>query len=390
MYNIKTLNEISPVYESMLSANEYNVSADIENPDAIIVRSAAMHGMEIPASLMAVGRAGAGVNNIPLEDMGKAGVVVFNSPGANANAVKELAIAALLMASRDILGSIEWTKTIKGKGADVPKLVEKGKGQFTGPEIMGKTLGVIGLGGVGGLVANAANSLGMCVLGYDPYLSVQHAWRLSRAIEHAKSEYDLLSRSDYVSVHTPVTEETRGKYNKALFSQMKPGAVLINFSRGELVVDADMIEALASGQLKKYVTDFPSDALIGNPNVIAIPHLGASTPESEDNCVTMVAHQIDSYLKTGSIINAVNYPDCELEPCKRHRVAVMHANVPNVVGPVTSLVASRAINIDSMTNKSRGQFAYMVLDLDDEPAHDLLDEIAALDTVYRVRVLQSV
>ena len=387
MFKIKTLNEISPVYHDILRDGEYQVGADITEPDAIIVRSADMHDMDIPDSLLAVGRAGAGYNTIPVDEMGKKGIAVFNSPGANGNAVKELAVAALLFASRDIVGGIEWCKTLKGKGADVPKLVEKGKGQFIGPEIKGKTLGVIGLGGVGGMVANAGVALSMHVVGIDPGLSVKHALLLSRAIEQMPSQEELLATSDYVSLHVPLVNGTRGMINKEFIAKMKPGAVLLNFSRGELATDADVIEALESGQLRRYVTDFPDDALIGVPGVIAIPHLGASTPESEDNCVEMIAHQLDAYLKYGSIVNSVNYPDCELGKNAHDRVAVMHANMPNVVSTVTGLVAARGINIDNMSNQSRGQFAYTVLDLDGVPDAALIEKISALETVFRVRVI---
>ena len=388
MYRIQTLNEISPVYQTILRDCEYLVAPGLEMPDAVIVRSTDMHSFGVPESLLAVGRAGAGVNNIPVDEMGRRGVVVFNSPGANANAVKELAVAALLLASRDVLGGVEWCRSLKGRGEDVPKLVEKGKNRFAGPEIKGKTLGVIGLGGVGGMVANAGHALEMRVVGVDPYLSVKHAWLLSRAIVQMNSRDELLAVSDYVSVHAPLSEDTRGLFCKNVLSKMKRGAVLLNFSRAELVEEGDVLAALEIGQLSRYVTDFPTDGLIGAPGVIVIPHLGASTPESEDNCVTMVAHQLDVYLKNGTIVNSVNYPDCELEAGDRHRVAVMHANVPNVVGSVTGLVAGRGINIDNMSNRSKGQFAYTVLDLDETPEPALIREVAELETVYRVRVLK--
>ncbi len=388
MYKIKTLNEISPVYQNILGAAEYSVRKDETAPEAIIVRSADMHEMEVPETLLAVGRAGAGYNNIPVDKYGEQGIVVFNTPGANANAVKELAIAALLLGSRDIVGGIEWCRTIADQGAAVPKLVEKGKNQFVGPEIMGKTLGVIGLGGIGGMVANAAVGLGMKVLGYDPYISVDNAWKLSRAIVHASTQDELYAECDYISIHVPLMDATRGSFNANVFSRMKKGSVLLNLARGELVVNEDILAALESGQLSRYVTDFPNAEIIGKPGVVAIPHLGASTPESEDNCVDMVSRQIDAYLKTGSIRNAVNYPNCELPAGFRYRVAVMHANVPNTVGSITSTVAAAGINIDNMVNKSRGQFAYTVLELDDPATPALKDALNALDFVYRVRVFQ--
>ncbi len=390
MFNIKTLNEISPVYKNVLAANKFTVGKDVENPDAIIVRSAAMHDLPVPETLLAVGRAGAGYNNIPVEDYGRRGVVVFNTPGANANAVKELAIAALLLASRDIVGGIEWAQTLRGQGAAVAKLVEKGKNQFVGPEVMGKTLGVIGLGGVGGLVANAAADLKMRVLGFDPYISVANAWKLSRKIVHVDSQDEMLPQCDYLSIHVPLMDSTRGSFNAAVFAKMKDGAALLNLARGELVNNADLLTAIASGRIRRYVTDFPCDELLGQRGVVAIPHLGASTPESEDNCVDMVSRQLEDYLETGSIVNSVNYPACPLTDAFRYRLAVMHANVPNTVGRITSALAEQGVNIDSMINKSRGEFAYTVLDLDDALSGETIRRIEALDQIYRARYFARV
>ena len=385
MFNIKTLNEISPVYKNVLAADKFTVGKDIENPDAIIVRSAAMHDLPVPEKLLAVGRAGAGYNNIPVEDYGKRGVVVFNTPGANANAVKELAIAALLLASRDIVGGIEWAQTLRGQGAAVAKLVEKGKNQFVGPEIMGKTLGVIGLGGVGGLVANAAADLKMRVLGYDPYISVANAWKLSRKIVHVDNQDEMLPQCDYLSIHVPLMDSTRGSFNAAVFAKMKDGAALLNLARGELVNNADLLAAIAGGKIRRYVTDFPCDELLGQRGVVAIPHLGASTPESEDNCVDMISRQLEDYLETGSIVNSVNYPACPLTDAFRYRLTVMHANVPNTVGRITSALAEQGVNIDNMVNKSRGEFAYTVLDLDDALSEETIRRVEALEPVYRAR-----
>ena len=390
MFNIKTLNEISPVYKNVLAADKFTVGKDIENPDAIIVRSAAMHDLPVPEKLLAVGRAGAGYNNIPVEDYGRRGVVVFNTPGANANAVKELAIAALLLASRDIVGGIEWAKTLKGQGAAVAKLVEKGKSQFVGPELKGKTLGVIGLGGVGGLVANAAADLKMRVLGYDPYISVDNAWKLSRKIVHVDKEDDMLPLCDYLSIHVPLLDATRASFNKDIFSKMKRGAALLNLARGELVDNADLLSALEDGQIRRYVTDFPCDELLGQRGVVAIPHLGASTPESEDNCVDMVSRQLEDYLETGAIANSVNYPACPLTDAFRYRLTVMHANVPNTVGRITSALAEQGVNIDNMVNKSRGEFAYTVLDLDDALSEETIRRVEALEPVYRARYFARV
>ena len=385
MYNIKTLNAISPVYRDVLSDSEFSVGAEIENPDAIIVRSASMHEMTPGEALLAVGRAGAGYNNIPTDAFGKKGIVVFNTPGANANAVKELAVAALLLASRDIVGGIEWAKTLKGRGAEVSKLVEKGKSQFVGPELKGKTIGIIGLGGVGGLVANAAEDLKMRVLGYDPYISVDNAWKLSRKIIHVTSQDEMLPQCDYISIHVPLMDSTRGSFNAEVFSKMKEGASLINLARGELVNNDDVLAALKSGQLRRYVTDFPADEVIGEAGVVAIPHLGASTPESEDNCVDMVSRQLEDYLKFGSIVNSVNYPACPLSSSFKYRLTALHANVPNTVGSITSFIAEQGVNIDNMVNKSRGEFAYTVIDLDEPVSPETIARIEALSFIYRVR-----
>ncbi len=387
MYKIKTLNEISPIYREYLNQDQYQVAADIEAPDAILLRSADMHKLELPQSLVAVARAGAGVNNIPVDALSQKGVVVFNTPGANANAVRELAITALLLSSRKIIKGIEWVRTLKGMGAEVPKLVEKGKSKFVGPELRGKTLGVIGLGGVGVLVANAGAGLDMNVIGFDPFVTVEHAWMLSRSVHRVSSQDELLAKSDYVSIHIPLLDETRGSFNAATLAKMKKGATLINLSRGELVVNRDVLSAIASRQIRAYVTDFPEDELIGEKGVIAIPHLGASTPESEDNCVVMASCQIDAYLNRGAIRNSVNYPDCELGDIAGHRICVLHANVQGVVGAITSRIAALNINIGGMVNRSRGKYAYTALDLDDAISPELAAQIGQLDTVYGVRCL---
>lgn len=387
MYKILTMNTISPIYKEILPAEEYEVSPTVENPDAILVRSADLHEFALPQSVKCVARAGAGVNNIPLDAFGEKGVVVFNTPGANANAVKELVLAGMLLASRDIVGGIAWCQSLKGEEG-VAKLVEKGKNKFVGPEIMGKTLGVIGLGEIGALVANAGNSLGMKALGFDPYISVAHAWMLSRSIGRAKSQDDLLAASDYVTVHVPLMDATRGMINEEFLAKMKPGAALLNFARGELADNNDAVKAaLRSGHLRAYVTDFPNEALLGVKGVIAIPHLGASTPESEDNCVVMACRQIDMYLKNGAIRNSVNYPACDLGAADGQRVAVLHANVPNMVGQITSAIAHDNINIDNMTNSSKGKFAYTVLHLDDVAPEDVIQSLSKVQGVYGVRVL---
>ena len=388
MRNIKLLNNVSPVWNEVISPSEYNLSAEAENPEAIIVRSADMHAYELEPTVWAVARAGVGVNNIPLDEYAEKGVVVFNTPGANANAVKELVLAGLLLASRDIAGGIEWVCGLKDEGENVEKLVEKGKKAFVGPEILGKTLGVIGLGAIGLQVANAAAALGMNVLGYDPYISVENAWKLSRAVKHAKSQDEIIENADYITIHVPLTDETRGSFNADVFNRMKKGAALLNFARGELCVVDDVIAALENGQLRRYVCDFPTAKLIGVKNVLCVPHLGASTPESEDNCVRMAARQLDAYLKTGTITNSVNFPAADPGALISPRLIVLHKNVPNVVSSVTSRVSARNINISNMLNKSKGTHAVTILDLDGEPTHALINEISALETVYEVRVIR--
>ena len=387
MINVKKMNSISPVYHSILPNGEFNVNADVENPDAILVRSASLHDMPINDNLLCVARAGAGVNNIPLDKMAEHGVVVFNSPGANANAVKELVLAGLLLASRKISDGIEWAKTLSDGETTVEKQVEAGKNQFIGPEIAGKTLGVIGLGAIGVLVANAGVSLGMEVLGYDPYISVDHAWRLSRAVSHAMSLDEVIEKSDYITLHVPLMDENRNMIDAGAISRMKPTAALLNFARGGLVSVPDLKEALDNGGLRCYVTDFPEQALVGQKNAILIPHLGASTPESEDNCVRMVARQVSDYIKYGSIVNSCNFPNCQLGRPTMPRIAILHKNVPNVIGTINTSISGEGLNIENMINQSRGAYAYTVLDVDAKPSFMLRDKLQALDTVYRARLL---
>ena len=387
MFNIKKMNAISPVYYGILPGGEYNVNTDIENPDAIFVRSANLHEMDINENLLCVARAGAGVNNIPLDRLAEHGVVVFNSPGANANAVKELVIAGLLLASRRIADGIEWCKTLSDGETTVEKQVESGKNRFIGPELDGKTLGVIGLGAIGVLVANAGVALGMNVLGYDPYISVDHAWRLSRSVTHAMSIDEVIEKSDYITLHVPLLDSNRNMIDAGALSRMKNSAALLNFARGGLVNIDDVKAALDAGELRAYVTDFPEAKLIGQKNAILTPHLGASTPESEDNCVRMVARQVNDYLKYGSIVNSCNYPNCPLGRPAMPRIAVMHKNVPNVINTITQAVSGEGLNIENMVNQSRGAYAYTVLDVDAKPSSLLREKLQALDTVYRVRLL---
>ena len=386
MFRIKTLNEISPVINKIFTA-DYAVGSEIDNEDAIIVRSAKMHDMPISESLLAVARAGAGYNNIPVDKCSERGIVVFNTPGANANAVKELTIAGMLLAGRDIVGGIEWARTLKGEGDKVAALVEKGKNHFVGPELKGKKLAVIGLGAIGTMVANAGHALEMDVYGYDPFLSVEHALMLSRAVHKAGDLDKLLAEADFVSLHLPLTDKTRGMVDADMLSKFKPGAALLNFSRGELVDGAAVLEAVKAGRLRRYVTDFPSEDMLGAEGVIALPHLGASTPESEDNCAEMAAQELAGYLTRGAIINSVNYPACDPGYTDGARLCVLHANVPNMVGSVTALLAAQGINIANMVNKSRGALAYTVIDADGEIGANVVKAVATVENVYKVRLI---
>ncbi len=384
MYTIQTLNAISPVIYNHLPQENFTVSKEAAQPDAVIVRSASMLEMELPGSLLSIARAGAGYNNIPVDKCTAAGICVFNTPGANANAVKELVLAGLLLASRDIIGGVEWAKGLKPGETSVAKQVEKGKGQFVGPEIQGKTLGVMGLGAIGVLVANAAEALGMKVIGYDPFLSVDNAWALSRSIQRSNSLEALLEQSDYVTIHIPLSDKTRNMIDESMLAKMKPSAALLNFSRAELCDGKAVAAALAAGKLRRYVVDFPTEDVLNAPGVIAIPHLGAST-ESEDNCADMAAKQTRDYLMTGSIRNSVNLPACELAPAEKHRISVIHKNVPNMISQIAAVMGQANVNIEHMVNRSRGDIAYTVVDsLDDVPA-DIAQALSAIEGVVRAR-----
>ncbi|MBQ8506552.1 MAG: 3-phosphoglycerate dehydrogenase [Clostridia bacterium] len=387
MYNIKTLNAISPVYQNILKDAEYNVSPEAENPEAILVRSADMHSYAINENLLCVARAGAGVNNLPLDKLAESGIVAFNAPGANANAVKELVVAGLLLASRKIAEGIEWCKTLTDGETSVEKQVEAGKSQFTGPELAGKTLGVVGLGAIGVHVANIGVNLGMDVLGYDPYISIDHAWKLSRAVQHATTLEEILEKSDYITLHVPLMDSTKNMINAATLAQMKPRAALLNFARDGLVNHEDVKAALDRETLRVYVTDFPCKDLIGAKNAILTPHLGASTPESEDNCVRMAAQQIDNYIKYGSIENSVNFPNCRLGRLSVPRITLLHKNVPNVISSITMVLSEEALNIENMINVSRGSYAYTVVDVGCAPSQRLIDKLGQLDTMYKARLL---
>lgn len=386
MFKIKLLNEISNVIYQQLSADDYMVTKDENEPDAILVRSAAMHDMQLPQSLLAIARAGAGVNNIPLDKCAKEGIVVFNTPGANANAVAELVMCGLLLASRNVIGGIEWARTLEGK-EDVAKLVEKGKGQFVGPELRGKKLGVIGLGAVGAIAANtAAQGFGMEVIGYDPYISVENAWSLSRAIHRSDNLDSLLSTCDYITIHVPLTDKTKHMFNHGTFARMKNGAALLNYSRAELVESESLREALESKKLRAYVTDFPNEETLKIAGAICIPHLGASTPESEDNCASAAAAEIRDYLEYGSIIHSVNMPDMPLDRPAGYRLFVIHDNVPNMISLITSKLGEAGINILNMRNGSRKDMAITVLEMEQEPTADVIENIRTQDGVIRVRV----
>ena len=386
MFKIQTLNAISDIIYNELSADVYAIAKEEPTPDGILVRSAAMHDLELGENLMAIARAGAGVNNIPIDKCSKQGIVVFNTPGANANAVAELVIGGLIMGSRNVAAANVWAAGLKGQGADVPKLVEKGKGQFVGPELRGKTLGVIGLGAIGALVANkAARGLGMKVVGYDPFISVENAWSLSSGVGRAASEDEVLAQADYVTYHIPLNDKTRGSIDAAKIAKMKDGAYLMNFSRAELVNADDMKAALAEGKLAGYVVDFPTDEMLGVEKVTCIPHLGASTPESEENCAQMAAAELRDYLEVGCIHNSVNLPEVQLAAPDAARVLVIHENIPNTVAPISACISQEGINIDTMVNKSKKDMAVTVFDLPDLPSENALAAIKALPGVIRIR-----
>ena len=386
MFEILTLNKIAKVGLDKLGDN-FAVTDEVKNPDGILLRSFAMHDMELPESLKAVGRAGAGTNNIPIDKCSEKGIVVFNTPGANANAVKELAIGALFLASRDVVGGIRWAETLKDEGDAAPKLVEKGKSAFVGPEITGKKIGVIGLGAIGVMVANAADSLGMEVLGYDPFISVDAAWHLSSKVEHVSNINELFAQADYITLHLPLNDKTKYTINKDTIALMKDGARILNFSRNELVNNEDILKAVAEGKVAKYVTDFPSADLIGVDNVICIPHLGASTPESEDNCAVMAAQEIKDYLENGNIKNSVNFPACSAPRETDVRICIIHKNIPAMINAFTSFFADNSLNIENLINKSKGDYAYTILDTaSDIP--DIENKLSAIDGVIKVRVIK--
>lgn len=387
MRNIYCFNAISKYGTDRLTA-DYALTDDLARAEGVLVRSAALHETEFGDSLLAIARAGAGVNNIPLDRCANEGIVVFNTPGANANGVKELVIAGLLLAARDVVGGIEWCKENK-EDANIAKTVEKAKKAFAGYEIKGKKLGVIGLGAIGAEVANTAAALGMEVYGYDPYISINAAWALSRDVKHITSVDTIYQECDYITVHVPLLDSTRGMINGQTIGQMKDGVVILNFSRDLLVDDDAMAAALETGKVRRYVTDFPNPKSVAMKNVIAIPHLGASTEESEDNCAKMAVEELMDYLENGNIRNSVNYPNCDMGVCRAaSRVAVLHLNVPNMIGQITGILASGNVNISDMTNKSRDKYAYTLLDLENPAEEDMVEKVKAIKGVLRVRVLK--
>ena len=387
VFKINCLNKIANVGLELFN-DGYEMVDQFSDANAVLVRSTSIHDLELPHSLEAIARAGAGVNNIPLDKCAESGVVVFNTPGANANGVKEMVIAALIISARNIVGGVNWVSSC-GQDPEVAKLVEKNKSKFAGMEIKGKKLGVIGLGATGVLVANAANKLEMEVYGYDPFISVAAAWKLSKFVKPTKSLDEIFRECDFITVHIPLTDSTKGMFNKETFAIMKDGVIILNFSRDTLVVDEDMIEALKSGKVSRYVTDFPNPKVCGVEGVITIPHLGASTGESEDNCAIMAVEQLIDYLENGNIKNSVNYPNCDMGVCsKAGRIAINHRNIPNMLSQFTSAFAKENINIPDMINKSKGQFAYTVLDIESPSTPEIVKKIREIDGVLKVRIIK--
>jgi D-3-phosphoglycerate dehydrogenase len=389
MFRIRTMNKISSLGLDLFPRDRYEVASEIPNPDAILARSADLHSIEIPESVAAIARAGAGYNNIPVSRCSDRGVVVFNTPGGNANAVKELVIAALLLSSRQIFAGAAWCASLAERADEVPDLVEKGKAQFEGPEIRGKTLGVIGLGAVGVMVANDAVALGMDVIGYDPFISVDAAWSLSRPVQRAETLEGLLARSDYITLHLPLNDTTKGMLNAEKFRLMKKGSRIINLARGGLVNEGDIIAALEAEKLSAYITDFPTAELLSCRKALCIPHLGASTPEAEDNCAIMAAQQLMDFLETGGIKNSVNYPRCRLDQRAPFRLLVANRNIPNMVGQITTILAGTGINITDLINHHRDEYAYNIIDTEQRIPEDALERLKEVDGVIRVRTIEK-
>ena len=390
MYKIQTLNKIDQEGLQVFPSSAYKIENEITDPDAIVLRSFSMHEMDIPDSVKAIARAGAGVNNIPIAKCTEKGIVVFNTPGANANGVKELVIAGLLLASRDLIGGVQWARTLTGEGDKVPALVEKGKANFGGYEIKGKTLGIIGLGAIGVLVANAAQSLGMKVIGYDPYILVEHAWNLHHDVVRAWSIESMLAKADFITLHIPLLTDTKGFINDEKLKLMKDGVKILNFARGELVVDADIKAGIESGKVGAYFTDFPNAELLKMDKVVTIPHLGASTNESEVNCAIMAAEQVRNFFENGNIRNSVNFPAAEMERNCGARLLVTNKNIPNIISQITTILAQAGINIDNMLNKNRGDIAYNIIDINNDTLSDsIVSKLKSIEGVFMVRALPA-
>ena len=388
MFRIRTMNKISPFGLELFPRDKYEVASDLPHPDAILVRSADLHKVEIPASVLAIARAGAGVNNIPIPQCSDRGVAVFNTPGGNANAVKELAIASMLLASRGISQGIAWAASIADRADQVPDLVEKEKAKFEGPELLGKTLGVVGLGAIGVMVANDAVALGMHVVGYDPYISVDAAWNLSRKVVRADTLEGLLAKSDYISLHVPLVDATKGLINAEKIRFMKKGARIVNLARGALVNENDIIEALNSEKIASYVTDFPTAEMLACKKAICVPHLGASTPEAEDNCAVMAVKQLIDFLESGAIRNSVNFPRCRLDQRAPHRLLVANRNIPNMVGQITTILADANINITDLINHHRDEYAFNIIDTEQKIPDAALDQLKQVEGIIRVRTIE--
>ena len=387
MYRIHTLNKISPKGMDLWT-EDYTITDTLDSADAVLVRSAAMHDLALPEGLLSVARAGAGVNNIPLDACAEKGIVVFNTPGANANSVMEMTLCGMLLGSRDVVGGINWVQANRDN-PDIAKLVEKGKSKFAGHEIRGKSLGVIGLGAVGGPLANAARRLGMEVYGCDPFISIDAAWHLDSHITRVNTREEIYAKCDIISLHAPLLEDTKNMINAEAIAKMKDGVIVLNFARDKLVDDDAMAAALASGKVARYVTDFPNPKSAAMPGCIAIPHLGASTEESEDNCAKMAVRETMDYLENGNIRNSVNYPNCDMGVCRAAgRITLLHRNIPNSLGRFTAAIAGENINIDGLVNKSRGEFAYTMLDLDRRPSQSVVDHLKSIEGVIRVRIIK--
>ncbi len=385
MYNVKTYNKVSELGLSVFGDN-YFVSDDVENPDAILVRATSLHGEKLGDNLLAIGRTGAGTNNIPIDLCNEKGIVVFNTPGANANAVKELVVGALILSSRRIIPSIEWVKTLKGNGDKIIELTEKGKGAFVGPEIKKKKIGVIGLGAVGGRVANAASDLGMKVYGYDPYMSLSSAWNLANNVIHIYNIDEIFKECDYITVHVPLTDITKNMINKETIAKMKDGVRILNYSRLEVVNNTDIKEALESGKVASFITDFPTEEIIGTDGVVVTPHLGGSTIEAEDNCGEMAVHEVKDYIENGNIVNSVNLPDIKMPRAGKYRICIIHKNQPRMLNAITSIVAENDVNIENMLNKSRGEYAYTMVDAADLN-DSVVEKLSAIEGIIRVRIV---